>query len=139
MVSGDDQRHLRRARQILVVLAAPVDRCSRAAAGPPAAPPACASATALARSRPSTLNWMPMKREFVLAVDERRALADLDVGELAERQVLAVGRGDQQMFLIASMFCRIRLLQPDHEVERPLALDHLRRRARRRPPSRSAC
>ena len=33
-----------------------------------------------------------------------------------------------RMFLIASMFCRIRLLQPDDEIERSLALDHLRRR-----------
>ncbi len=62
-----------------------------------------------------------------LAVDERRALAHLDVGELAERQVLVVRRRDQDV-LDRLHVLPIRLLQPDDQIERSLALDHLRRR-----------
>ena len=54
-------------------------------------------------------------------------LLDLDVGELAERQVLAVRRRDQQVLDRVHVLPE-RLLQPDDEIELSLALDHLRRR-----------
>ena len=54
-------------------------------------------------------------------------LLTLIVGELAERQVLAV-RGRDQHVLDRVHVLPERLLQPHDEIERPLALDHLRRR-----------
>ena len=63
----------------------------------------------------------------VLAVDERGALVDPDVRELAERQVLAVRCRDQQVLDRVEVLTEW-LLEPDDEVELALPLDHLRGR-----------
>ena len=66
-----------------------------------------------------------MNREFDFAVDERRAFAQLDVGKLAERKVLAVRRRDQDV-LDGLHVLPVRLLKPDDQIEGPLALNDLR-------------
>jgi len=58
-------------------------------------------------------------------VDERRSLLLPDIGELAQRQVLAIRRGDQQV-LDRILVLAEGLLHAHDQVELLLALNHLR-------------
>ena len=69
---------------------------------------------------------------IVLAVDECRAVRYLHVGDFAQRNLLSVRRGEQD---VADLLRRraILRLKPDDEIERSFALHDLRRGLRHRP------
>ena len=67
-----------------------------------------------ARSRPSTLNWMPINREFALPVDD--AFGDFDVRQLGKREELPVRCADRKLPDRVDVLPKL-LLHPDHEIE----------------------
>ena len=69
----------------------------------------------------------PDVTRIVFAINEGGAVLDLDVRELPQRNLLAVGRGDENA---ADFFRRAPVLfrQPDHQIELLFTLHHLGRR-----------
>ena len=70
---------------------------------------------------------------IVLAINERGAVRDLDVGKFLQWNLLTVGRRDQDVADLLRVVAEL-LFQPHHQVELLFALHHLRRRRRRRRP-----
>ena len=60
----------------------------------------------------------------VFAIDKGRAVALADVGQLAQRNLLAVGRAHQQVADLVRAAAELRL-HAHHQVEELFALDHL--------------
>ena len=58
---------------------------------------------------------------------KRRAAGLLDVGQFGKRNLLAAGRGHQQVADLACAGAELRV-HADHQIEELFALDHLRRR-----------